>query len=113
MVLACVLFSCDGLLMLAGPRKYGKGSRGCRRCSHTAYVSGLARLPLTPRSGLIRKYGLDLCVWQNYGVPNDLTNLQRSLPPTPGSISNLRRSMLPGERCPDRMLVLSGLGAPC
>ncbi|EKM83653.1 hypothetical protein AGABI1DRAFT_81417 [Agaricus bisporus var. burnettii JB137-S8] len=29
------------------PRKFGKGSRQCRLCSHQA--------------GLIRKYGLDLC----------------------------------------------------
>ncbi|KAF8349847.1 ribosomal protein S14 [Amanita rubescens] len=29
------------------PRKFGKGSRGCRLCAHQA--------------GLIRKYGLDLC----------------------------------------------------
>ena len=29
------------------PRKYGKGSRGCRVCDHQA--------------GLIRKYGLNLC----------------------------------------------------
>ena len=62
-VLACVFFSCDGLLMLAGPRKYGKGSRGCRRCSHTAYVLGHRRtapdVPQWPysqiRLGLVRK----------------------------------------------------------
>lgn len=29
------------------PRKYGKGSRGCRICQHQA--------------GLIRKYGLNIC----------------------------------------------------
>ncbi|KAI9206902.1 40S ribosomal protein S29-like protein [Polychytrium aggregatum] len=29
------------------PKKYGKGSRQCRVCSH--------------RAGLIRKYGLDIC----------------------------------------------------
>ncbi|KAJ0420195.1 ribosomal protein S14p/S29e-domain-containing protein [Aspergillus carlsbadensis] len=29
------------------PRKYGKGSRQCRVCSH--------------RAGLIRKYGMDIC----------------------------------------------------
>ncbi|KAJ5217408.1 ribosomal protein S14 [Penicillium chermesinum] len=29
------------------PRKYGKGSRSCRVCNHTA--------------GLIRKYGMDIC----------------------------------------------------
>lgn len=29
------------------PRKYGKGSRGCRICGH--------------RMGLIRKYGLSIC----------------------------------------------------
>ncbi|PVU90279.1 hypothetical protein BB559_000107 [Furculomyces boomerangus] len=29
------------------PRKYGKGSRQCRVCTH--------------RMGLIRKYGLDMC----------------------------------------------------
>ncbi len=29
------------------PRKYGKGSRGCRICGH--------------RSGLIRKYGICIC----------------------------------------------------
>ncbi|KAJ5814689.1 hypothetical protein N7474_006466 [Penicillium riverlandense] len=29
------------------PRKYGKGSRGCRVCTH--------------RAGLIRKYGMNIC----------------------------------------------------
>ncbi|KAJ5086919.1 40S ribosomal protein S29 [Penicillium alfredii] len=29
------------------PRKFGKGSRGCRVCSH--------------RAGLIRKYGMNIC----------------------------------------------------
>ncbi|ORY48831.1 ribosomal protein S14 [Leucosporidium creatinivorum] len=29
------------------PRKYGKGSRGCRVCTHPA--------------GLIRKYGINMC----------------------------------------------------
>ncbi|OJJ82804.1 ribosomal protein S14 [Aspergillus campestris IBT 28561] len=29
------------------PRKYGKGSRGCRVCSN--------------RGGLIRKYGMNIC----------------------------------------------------
>ena len=29
------------------PKKYGKGSRGCRVCGHTA--------------GVIRKYGMNMC----------------------------------------------------
>ncbi|OJJ49167.1 hypothetical protein ASPZODRAFT_129573 [Penicilliopsis zonata CBS 506.65] len=29
------------------PRKFGKGSRGCRVCTH--------------RAGLIRKYGMNIC----------------------------------------------------
>ena len=42
------------------PKIYGPGSRACRRCGHQQCVESADRA-LILRSGLVRKYGLNLC----------------------------------------------------